>query len=77
MQLERLLGRQMEILRDAAAQDRLQALDWKIPAAALKHLSDRQRANGVSPDNCREQQGSAPWHLAILILSLQLKCLVW
>ncbi|XP_012689160.2 NGFI-A-binding protein 1-like [Clupea harengus] len=65
MQLERLLGRQMEILRDAAAQDRLQALDWKIPAAALKHLSDRQRANGVSPDNCREQQGDRPLNLRV------------
>ncbi|XP_028836523.1 NGFI-A-binding protein 1-like isoform X2 [Denticeps clupeoides] len=55
MQLEHLLAKQMEILRDAAAQDRLQALDWKIPAEALKHLDNRHRANGVSPDNSREQ----------------------
>ncbi|XP_063067568.1 NGFI-A-binding protein 1-like isoform X2 [Engraulis encrasicolus] len=68
MQLERLLARQMEILRDAAAQDRLQALDWKIPAAALKHLTDRQRTNGlsVSPDNCRgDQQADRPLNLRV------------
>ncbi|XP_062384311.1 NGFI-A-binding protein 1-like [Sardina pilchardus] len=65
MQLERLLGRQMEILRDAAAQDRLQALDWKIPAVALKHLTARQRANTVSPDNCREQPGDRPLNLRV------------
>ncbi|KAL2087921.1 hypothetical protein ACEWY4_016749 [Coilia grayii] len=65
MQLERLLARQMEILRDAAAQDRLQALDWKIPAVALKHLTGRQRANGVSPDNCREQPADRPLNLRV------------
>lgn len=65
MQLERLLSRQMEILRDAAAQDRLQALDWKIPAAALRHLNDRQRTNGISPDNCREQHGERPLNLRV------------
>ncbi|KAK7893556.1 hypothetical protein WMY93_022708 [Mugilogobius chulae] len=40
MQLERLLARQMEILQDAAVQERLQALDWRIPPAALKYLTD-------------------------------------
>lgn len=47
MQLERLLARQMEILQDAAVQERLQALDWRFPPAALKYLSDIQSTNGA------------------------------
>uniref|UniRef100_A0A667WXR4 NGFI-A binding protein 1a (EGR1 binding protein 1) n=1 Tax=Myripristis murdjan TaxID=586833 RepID=A0A667WXR4_9TELE len=53
MQLERLLARQMEILQDAAVQERLQALDWRIPPAALKYLSDTQSTNGAAADNDR------------------------
>lgn len=62
MQLERLVAKQMEILHDAAAQDRLQALDWRIPAAAFKHAAaaaDRQAANGVATDKNAEQTGEA------------------
>ncbi|KAK1876642.1 NGFI-A-binding protein 1 [Dissostichus eleginoides] len=45
MQLERLLARQMEILQDAAVQERLQALDWRIPPAALKDNQDERPIN--------------------------------
>lgn len=55
MQLERLLARQMEILQDAAVQERLQALDWRIPPAALKYLNDAQNTNGA--DAGRDNHG--------------------
>lgn len=58
MQLERLLARQMEILQDAAVQERLQALDWRIPPAALKYLNDAQ--NGAATDASRENHGRNP-----------------
>ncbi len=57
MQLERLLARQMEILQDAAVQERLQALDWRIPPAALKYLNDAQNTNGAAADASRDSQG--------------------
>lgn len=57
MQLERLLARQMEILQDAAVQERLQALDWRIPPAALKYLNDAQNTNGTTADTSRDNQG--------------------
>lgn len=57
MQLERLLARQMEILQDAAVQERLQALDWRIPPAALKYLNDAQNTNGAATDASRDNQG--------------------
>jgi len=56
MQLERLLARQMEILQDAAVQERLQALDWRIPPAALKYLNDAQTPNGAAAE-ARDHQG--------------------
>ncbi|MEQ2266325.1 NGFI-A-binding protein 1 [Xenotaenia resolanae] len=57
MQLERLLARQMEILQDAAVQERLQALDWRIPPAALKYLNDAQNTNGAAAaDSSRDSQ---------------------
>lgn len=58
MQLERLLARQMEILQDAAVQERLQALDWRIPPAALKYLNDAQNTNGAAADASRDSQGT-------------------
>ncbi|XP_031707658.1 NGFI-A-binding protein 1b isoform X1 [Anarrhichthys ocellatus] len=58
MQLERLLARQMEILQDAAVQERLQALDWRIPPAALKYLNDAQNTNGAAADASRDNQGT-------------------
>lgn len=45
VQLERLLAKQMEILHDAAAQDRLQALEWRVPPGAFKHHADSHNAN--------------------------------
>lgn len=57
MQLERLLARQMEILQDAAVQERLQALDWRIPPAALKYLNNAQNTNGAAADANRDNQG--------------------
>lgn len=60
MQLERLLARQMEILQDAAVQERLQALDWRIPPAALKYLNDAQNTTGATGDAGRDSQGEEP-----------------
>lgn len=57
MQLERLLARQMEILQDAAVQERLQALDWRIPPAALKYLTDIQNTNGAAAEANRDNHG--------------------
>lgn len=57
MQLERLLARQMEILQDAAVQERLQALDWRIPPAALKYLTDIQNTNGTAAEASRDNHG--------------------
>uniref|UniRef100_A0AAQ4QHB6 NGFI-A binding protein 1a (EGR1 binding protein 1) n=1 Tax=Gasterosteus aculeatus aculeatus TaxID=481459 RepID=A0AAQ4QHB6_GASAC len=54
--LDRLLARQMEILQDAAVQERLQALDWRIPPAALKYLNEAQGTNGAAEAG-RDHQG--------------------
>ncbi|XP_036397319.1 NGFI-A-binding protein 1-like [Megalops cyprinoides] len=45
VQLERLLGRQVEILRDVSGQERLQALDWRVPPAAGRHGASADRAS--------------------------------
>ncbi|CDQ67572.1 unnamed protein product [Oncorhynchus mykiss] len=58
VQLDRLLARQMEILHDAAVQERLHALDWRIPAGALKYLSEAPGTNGTSVDKSTEHQGN-------------------
>ncbi|GAA6070186.1 NGFI-A-binding protein 1b isoform X1, partial [Tachysurus ichikawai] len=60
VQLERLLAKQMEILHDAATQDRLQALEWRVPPGAVKHHADlhaNANTNGVqsSTDKHTEQ----------------------
>lgn len=68
MQLERLLARQMEILQDAAVQERLQALDWRIPPAALKYLNDAQ--NGAANDASRENHGRNPLFCFLLDTSV-------
>lgn len=39
VQLDSLLAKQVELLRDAAVQERLKSLDWRIPTAALKYLT--------------------------------------
>uniref|UniRef100_A0A3B4CW58 NGFI-A binding protein 1a (EGR1 binding protein 1) n=1 Tax=Pygocentrus nattereri TaxID=42514 RepID=A0A3B4CW58_PYGNA len=65
VQLERLLAKQMEILHDAAAQDRLQALEWRVPPGAFKHSADRQSTNGVSSDKASEQHGEKPLNLRV------------
>ncbi|KAF1371951.1 hypothetical protein PFLUV_G00276400 [Perca fluviatilis] len=69
MQLERLLARQMEILQDAAVQERLQALDWRIPPAALKYLSDAQNTNGA--DASRDSQDERPINLRVVSQNMQ------
>lgn len=68
MQLERLLARQMEILQDAAVQERLQALDWRIPPAALKYLNDAQNTNGAAgaADLSRDSQGWSFQHFSLI-----------
>ncbi|KAG7215699.1 hypothetical protein INR49_022056 [Caranx melampygus] len=70
MQLERLLARQMEILQDAAVQERLQALDWRIPPAALKYLNDAQNTNGAAADS-RDNQDERPINLRVVSQSMQ------
>ncbi|KAM9767082.1 NGFI-A-binding protein 1-like [Menidia menidia] len=64
VQLERLLARQMEILQDAAVQERLQALDWRIPPAALKYLDQAQ-------NNSRDGQDDRPINLRVVSQSMQ------
>ncbi|XP_061910459.1 NGFI-A-binding protein 1-like [Entelurus aequoreus] len=71
MQLERLLARQMEILQDAAVQERLQALDWRIPPAALKYLTDAQNTNGAAVDASRETQDERPMNLRVVSQTMQ------
>ncbi|XP_076001190.1 NGFI-A-binding protein 1-like [Genypterus blacodes] len=71
MQLERLLARQMEILQDAAVQERLQALDWRIPPAALKYLNDAQSTNGAAADSSRDNQDERPINLRVVSQSMQ------
>ncbi|ROL50414.1 NGFI-A-binding protein 1, partial [Anabarilius grahami] len=56
VQLERLLAKQMEILHDAATQDRLQALEWRVPPGPYKHSTERQNSNGLSADKNADQQ---------------------
>ncbi|CAL8306949.1 unnamed protein product [Merluccius merluccius] len=71
-QLECLLARQMEILQDAAVQERLQALDWRIPPAALKYLSDGHVPNGnTAADNGRESQDERPINLRVVSQNMQ------
>ncbi|XP_078099593.1 NGFI-A-binding protein 1-like isoform X3 [Sander vitreus] len=69
MQLERLLARQMEILQDAAVQERLQALDWRIPPSALKYISDAQNTNGA--DASRDSQDERPINLRVVSQNMQ------
>ncbi|KAG7501500.1 NGFI-A-binding protein 1 [Solea senegalensis] len=71
MQLERLLARQMEILQDAAVQERLQALDWRIPPAALKYLNDAQNTNGAAADASRDNQDDRPINLRVVSQNMQ------
>ncbi|XP_018965278.1 NGFI-A-binding protein 1-like isoform X2 [Cyprinus carpio] len=65
VQLERLLAKQMEILHDAAAQDRLQALEWRVPPGPYKRSTDRQNSNGLSADKNADQQGERPLNLRV------------
>uniref|UniRef100_A0A8B9K2K0 NGFI-A binding protein 1b (EGR1 binding protein 1) n=1 Tax=Astyanax mexicanus TaxID=7994 RepID=A0A8B9K2K0_ASTMX len=65
VQLERLLAKQMEILHDAAAQDRLQALEWRVPPGAFKHSAERQSTNGVTSDKSSDQHGEKPLNLHV------------
>ncbi|XP_061083076.1 NGFI-A-binding protein 1-like isoform X1 [Conger conger] len=65
MQLERLLTRQMEILHDASAQERLQALDWRIPSGAVRASADRQSTNGLSSQPAGEQDAERPLNLRV------------
>ncbi|CAL8288506.1 unnamed protein product [Lota lota] len=72
VQLERLLARQMEILQDAAVQERLQALDWRIPPSALKYLSDAHVTNGnAAADNGRESLDERPINLRVVSQNMQ------
>ncbi|KAJ3584046.1 hypothetical protein NHX12_014542 [Muraenolepis orangiensis] len=72
IQLDRLLARQMEILQDAALQERLQALDWRIPPSALKYLSDAHVTNGnaASADG-RDSQDERPINLRVVSQNMQ------
>ncbi|XP_036831130.1 NGFI-A-binding protein 1 [Oncorhynchus mykiss] len=70
LQLERLLTRQMEIHQEAQAQDRLQALEWKVPLGAfrLSHNTNpkhRHHVNGVSTDSTSLPPGERPLNLQV------------
>ncbi|KAJ8004627.1 hypothetical protein DPEC_G00138280 [Dallia pectoralis] len=70
LQLERLLARQMEILHDAQAPDRLQTLEWRVPLGgySTRHqpdLEQRQHANGSFADNTTLQPGERPLNLRV------------
>ncbi|CAB1346544.1 unnamed protein product [Coregonus sp. 'balchen'] len=70
LQLEHLLARQMEILHEAKAQDRLQTLEWRVPMGGFKfrHSTDpehRHHANGGSTDNTGLQPGERPLNLRV------------
>ncbi|KAM9829553.1 NGFI-A-binding protein 1-like [Syngnathus typhle] len=71
LQLERLLARQMEILQDAAVQERLQALDWRIPPAALKYLASAHSTNGAASDSSKENQDERPINLRVVSQTMQ------
>ncbi|XP_031658160.1 NGFI-A-binding protein 1-like [Oncorhynchus kisutch] len=70
LQLERLLTRQMEIHHEAQAQDRLQALEWKVPLGTfrLNHNTNpehRHHVNGVSTDSTSLPPGERPLNLQV------------
>ncbi|KAL0985577.1 hypothetical protein UPYG_G00158820 [Umbra pygmaea] len=70
LQLERLLARQAEILNEVQAQDRLQALEWRVPPGGFssRHHTDpepRQHSNGGSTDNTCVQPGDRPLNLRV------------
>ncbi|KAI1899444.1 hypothetical protein AGOR_G00061860 [Albula goreensis] len=65
VQLERLLAKQMEILHDASAQERLQALDWRIPSGALRNSTDKQGTNGISAEPPSEHHAERPLNLRV------------
>ncbi|TUN64302.1 NGFI-A-binding protein 1 [Bagarius yarrelli] len=54
------LARQMEILHDAAAQDRLQALEWRVPPGAFKQHAELHSATANA--NANGVQGSTDKH---------------
>lgn len=65
IQLERLLTRQMEILHDASAQERLQALGWMIPSGAVRNSADKQATNGVPLEPTSDHQAERPLNLHV------------
>ncbi|XP_069052765.1 NGFI-A-binding protein 1b [Lepisosteus oculatus] len=64
-QLERLIAKQMEILHDAATQERLQALDWRVPPGAFKHVIDKQSTNGLTSEKINDRQAEKPLNLRV------------
>uniref|UniRef100_W5MUV6 NGFI-A binding protein 1a (EGR1 binding protein 1) n=1 Tax=Lepisosteus oculatus TaxID=7918 RepID=W5MUV6_LEPOC len=66
-QLERLIAKQMEILHDAATQERLQALDWRVPPGAFKHVIDKQSISSIALHNnlCRKSSAEKPLNLRV------------
>ncbi|XP_066543945.1 NGFI-A-binding protein 1b isoform X2 [Amia ocellicauda] len=64
-QLERLVAKQMEIVHDAAAQERLQALDWRVPPTAFRHGADKQSTNGLSAEKLSDRQAEKPLNLRV------------
>ncbi|KAJ8403525.1 hypothetical protein AAFF_G00352970 [Aldrovandia affinis] len=65
VQLERLLAKQMEILHESSAQERLQALDWRIPSGALRNSTDKQGTNGISAEPPSERHAEKPLNLRV------------
>uniref|UniRef100_A0A3B3T220 NGFI-A binding protein 1b (EGR1 binding protein 1) n=1 Tax=Paramormyrops kingsleyae TaxID=1676925 RepID=A0A3B3T220_9TELE len=60
MQLERLLAKQMEVLQDAAARERLHTLNWMLPPRGPKPLPQHLNPNGVATDKAEQQAEQLP-----------------
>ncbi|XP_033901584.1 NGFI-A-binding protein 1-like [Acipenser ruthenus] len=65
VQLERLVKKQMELLHNATAQERLHFSEWRLPATAFKRSTEEHNSNGLSADNASERQVEKPLNLRV------------
>ncbi|XP_041120648.1 NGFI-A-binding protein 1b isoform X2 [Polyodon spathula] len=65
VQLERLVKKQMELLHNTTAQERLQFTEWRLPTTAFKHSTEEHSSNALSADKVTEQQVEKPLNLRV------------
>ncbi|XP_041117637.1 NGFI-A-binding protein 1-like isoform X2 [Polyodon spathula] len=65
VQLERLVKKQMELLHNATAQERLHFSEWRLPATAFKRSTEEHNSNGLSADKATERQVEKPLNLRV------------